>query len=123
MTNEIESQPHAKSTGLKPPKLRIKIGLLCILLASVWVIVADGYWHHRQRLEHECRSGLGETLVNGAAGRLSAEVLYDDLIALSRVVCRFKIGAGHLIRDPRGLAYWEVILMTPVLLRFNWDHN
>jgi len=121
MLNRANSDVEGCFTGEYAHKRRIKIGLFCILLVSAWLFAADGYWHHRERLEYECRSGVGETLLNGMAGRVSAEVLEDDIIALSRVVCRFKIGAGYTRLDPRGLAYWELLLMAPVALRFNWN--
>lgn len=92
---------------------RLAFATICLV---VWFVIADAYWMAKDRVVSKCRLENGtELLKNGRVEKISDAnwIFYEE--------CSWAEGAGNYWESPRGMAYWEILLMGPVIYRFRFD--
>lgn len=101
-------------------KTKKNIGVLLIALAA-WFMIADAYWMSKERVVAKCSLDKASELVKQ---NLIGSNIYDGLIdatALYDTQCSYAMGAGNYWRTPKGMAYWEIVLLLPVINRFGFS--
>lgn len=83
---------------------------------AAWFLAADAYWMAKDRDVSGCvLEKSTELLKNGRASSLieGKEVYWDE--------CSWVMGAGNYWHSPKGMAYWEMIFLSPVIYRYRFD--
>jgi hypothetical protein len=90
------------------------------ILIFVWFLIADAYWTAKEREVGKCSLSNATELVKNGISVGTSDAL-TDAVALYDTRCSWVIGAGNYWNSPRGMAYWEMLLMGPVIYRFRFD--
>lgn len=94
---------------------------------AIWFLAADAYWMSKEREVEKCRLAsaielVKHTLPKGSFDELTANdmTLINAKYAVAKQ-CSWVIGAGNYWESPRGMAYWELLLLLPVINRFLFE--
>ena len=94
----------------------LKRMIVSTLLLGSWFLIADAYWVAKDREESKCQFENATELLKH--GRIT-EIFEGKTIFFQQ--CSWVMGAGNYWDSPRGMAYWEIILLVPVIYRFRFD--
>jgi hypothetical protein len=107
-------------------KVRGKFILTTVALLFLWFLAADAYWTNKERKVQQCALDNATALVKHAVQRMPDRVfdpskiedlyLYPRLI--SHIQCSEAMGTNRHWDSVRGMAFWEVIVLAPVVYRF-----
>jgi hypothetical protein len=88
---------------------------------AVWFLIADGYWAHKERSVAECEIRFLATVIQGRGEfidpRKHHTMLLFDWQQEASKWCGFVEGRGYYWPTLGGLAYWEILLLIPVIHR------
>ncbi len=113
--------------------MRKKLVVLIFSLVS-WFFIADGYWVSQERSVRLCNLKLLEAIFSSASAKY--KVQYRDADELKEIfnehewtllesrTCAIALGAkgamNHSLEWLREMAFWEIILLLPVVYRWGW---
>jgi hypothetical protein len=90
--------------------------IISIIILGAWFFTADAYWISKERAVQKCEfENSIELLKHGRIEEITDAkfILYEN--------CSWVMGAGNYWNTPRGMAYWEIILLLPVIHKLNFD--
>lgn len=94
---------------------------------AIWFLAADAYWMSKEREVAKCKLVSAIELVKHTLPMGAFDEPTDNemtLIYAKGAVakqCSWVIGAGNSWESPRGMAYWELLLLVPVINRFRFE--
>lgn len=90
--------------------------IVVAIILGVWFLTADAYWMSKQRSYEKCTlDNAAELLKYGRTADLigGKEIYWEE--------CSWVMGAGNYWNSTRGMAYWEILYLMPVLGRYRFD--
>jgi hypothetical protein len=92
--------------------------LLAATALVAWFLAADGYWSHKERAVAKCATDLVTTLHQGRGDYLRPESSWSyRWDSHTEDACSFTEGRGAYWNSMPGLAYWEILVLIPVIHR------
>ncbi len=86
------------------------------IITGIWFLIADAYWMSKERVVTKC-------VLDNATELYKHGITPDiyDAKAIFWAECSWVAGGGNYWNSPSGMAYWELILLTPVIHRYRFD--
>jgi hypothetical protein len=104
----------------------VRIGVFGLFFI-VWFLAADAYWMSKERDVAKCKLTSTIELVKHTLPDHYFDKPMDNEMTLINAMyavakkCSWVIGAGNYWDSPQGMAYWELLLLTPVITRFRFE--
>ncbi len=95
---------------------KAKRWIVVAVFFAAWFLAADAYWMSKDRTVSNCvLHNAAELFKNGRTSLLieGKEVYWEE--------CSWVMGAGNYWNSPKGMAYWEMIFLSPVIYRYRFD--
>lgn len=97
---------------------------------AIWFLTADAYWMSKEREVAKCRLAsaielVKHTLPNGSFNELDESKANETMLINAWLAvanpCSWVMGAGNYWESSRGMAYWELLMLVPVINRFRFE--